>query len=167
MSSILLYVGTVLIAFQLVGDLSHLFALLLHSIGRLVAAIGSPRKERVTRGRSAFLNALKNIPRQVLLLLLLIVVFAITIVMFAVWIVGQFLLYINARLNSAYLGGLDPRKMNYIPISRAFAAMMGKDNPDISDLAIWEKIKQRGFPFIGLIGIIILTTGFALQLLGR
>lgn len=167
MSSILLYVGTVLIAFQLVGDLSHLFALLLHSVGRLATALGSPKKKPAPQGRSVFLNALKSILTQVLLLLLLIVVLAATIVMFVIWIVGQFLLYINARLNSAYLSGLDPRKMNYIPISRVFAAMMGKDNPDISDLAIWEKIKQRGFPFVGLIGIIILSAGFALQLLGR
>jgi len=166
MSSILLYVGTVLIAFQLVGDLSHLFAMLLHFIGRLVASIGSPRKERGTWGRSTFLNMSKNILRQVVLLLLLILVFAITIVMFAVWLVGRILVYINARLNSAYIGGLDPSKTTYIPMSRAFAAMMGKDNPDISDSAIWQKIKQRGFPFVGLIGIIILSAGFALQLLG-
>ena len=167
MSSILLYVGTVLIAFQVVGDLAHLFALPLHSIRRVGAAIGSRRKEVVTRGRSAFLNAFKNVPRQILLLLLLVVLVAIAIVIVGVWIVGQFLRYINSRLNSAYLEALDPRKTKYIRKSRAFLAKMGKDDPHVSDLKRWEQIRQRGFPFTAFIGIIILTAGFALQLLGR
>lgn len=167
MSSILLYVGTVLIAFQLVGDLSHLFALLLHSLGRLAAALGPPKKKPASQGRRSFFNALKSILRQGLLLLLLIVVLAITVVISVVWLVGRFLVYINARLNSAYASGLDPRKTDYIHIGRTLAAMMGKDKPTISDLEIWKRIKQRGFPFVGLIGIIILSAGFALQLLGH
>jgi hypothetical protein len=141
--------------------------LLLHSFGRLAAALGSPKKKPASQGQSAFLNALTRILRQVSLLLLLIVVLATTIVVFVVWLVGRFLIYINARLNSAYANGLDPRKTNYIPIGRTLAAMMGKDKPAISNLEIWERIKQRGFPFVGLIGIIILSAGFALQLLGR
>jgi hypothetical protein len=167
MSSIMLYVGTLLIGFQLVGDLSHLFALLVHSLGRLATAMSSQKKERVSQDRSKFLNVLKNIPRQVLLLLLLIVVTAVVIVMFVVSLVGQFLIYINAKLNSAYANALDPRKTDYISTSHAFVTMLGKDNPAINNLEIWKRIKQRGVPFVGLTGIIILSVGFALQLLGR
>ena len=167
MSSIMLYVGALLIGFQLVGDLSHLFALLLHSFRRLATALSSQKNERASQGRSKFLNVPKNIPRQVLLLLLLIVVTAVAIIMFVVWLVGRFLVYINAKLNSAYANALDPHKTDYISIGHAFVTMMGKDNPAINDLEIWEGIKQRGFPFVGLIGIIILSVGFALQLLGR
>jgi hypothetical protein len=167
MSSIMLYVGTLLIGFELVGNLSHLFALLLHSLGRIATSLGSQKKKQTSQDRRAFLDALKNIPRQVLLSLLLIVVTAITIVMFVVWLVGQFLVYVNARLNTAYADALDPRKTDYISIGRVFVTAMGKDKPAINNLEIWEKIKQRGFPFVGLIGIIILSAGFALQLLGR
>ncbi len=167
MSSAMLYVGPLLLGFELIGDLSHLFALLLHSLGRIATLLGSKKKKQTSQDRSAFLNALKNVPRQVLLLLLLIVVTAITIVMFVAWLVGRFLVYINARLNTAYANALDPRKTDYISIGRAFVAAMGKDKPAINNLEIWKKIKQRGFPFVGLIGIIILSVGFALQLLGR
>jgi hypothetical protein len=167
MSDILLYVGTVLIAFQLVGDLSHLFALLLHSFGQLATALGSPREKPTPQQRNVFLKALKSILRQVLLLLLLIAVLAVTVVISVVWVVGRFLMYINAKLNGAYASAIDPRTTNYIDIGRALAALMGKDKPAISDLEIWKRIRQRGFAFVGLIGIIILSAGFALQLLGH
>jgi len=167
MSSIMLYVGTLLIGFELIGDLSHLFALLLHSLGRIATLLGSQKKKQTSQNRSAFLETLKNLPRQVLLLLLLIVVTAITIVMFVVWLVGRFVVYINAKLNTAYANALDPRKTDYISIGRVFVTEMGKDKPAVSNLEIWKRIKQRGFPFVGLIGIIILSVGFALQLLGH
>ena len=167
MSIILLYAGALLIGFQLVGDLSHLFALLLHSLRGLATTLGSQREERASQGRSGFLKALKSIPRRVLLLLLFIVVLAVIAVLFLVFVVGRLLAHINAKLNSAYANALDPRKTNYISMSRAFVTMMGRDNPAIDNLEISERIRQRGFPFVGLIGIIILSVGFALQLLGR
>jgi len=74
---------------------------------------------------------------------------------------------IDAKLNNTYANALYPRKTDYISISHVFVTMTGKDNPAINNLEIWEGIKQRGFPFVGLIGIIILSVGFALQLLGR
>ena len=166
MSSILLYVGTLLIAFQLVGDLGHLFALLLHSFGRLATALGPSKEKRASPTGNVFLDTLKNILRQVLLLLLLVAVSAVTVVISIVWLVGRFLIYINAKLNSAYASAIDPRKTNYMDIGRTLVASMGKDKSAISTLEIWRGIKQRGFPFVGLVGIVILSAGFALQLLG-
>lgn len=166
-SNILIYVGTLLIAFQLVGDLSHLFALLLHSLGQVARALGPPKEKPAPQKRGVFVKLLKSTPRQVLLLLLLVVVLAVTAVVSVVWVVGRFLILINAKLNSAYASATDPRKTDYIDTGRAFLVLMGKDRPAISSLEMWERVKQRGFPFVGLVGIVILSAGFALQLLGH
>lgn len=166
-SNILIYMGTLLIAFQLVGDLSHLFALLLHSFGQVARALGPPKEKPAPHRRGVVVNVLKSTLRQVFLLLLLVVVLAATVVISVVWVVGRVLMLINAKLNSAYAGAIDPRKTDYIDTGRAFLALMGKDRPAISSLEIWERVKQRGFPFVGLVGIVILSAGFALQLLGH
>jgi len=162
----MLYVGTLLIAFQLVGDLSHLFALITHSFWRLARALSPGKKAQAYQSQSAFLGALKSVLWRVTLLLLIVVALAMVVALFLVWVVGRLLAVINAKLNSAYANALDPRKTNYISISRALAPIMNKDDPAIDDVHIWEEIKERGFPFVGLIGVIILSIGFALQLRG-
>lgn len=167
MSSILLYIGTILIAFQMVGDLSHLFALITHSFWRLARALIPEKEAQARQSQGTFMRALKSVLWRVPLLLFIVVVLAIVVALFLVWVVGRLLAVINAKLNSMYAKALDPRETNYISMSRALAITMNKQDPAIDDVHVWERIKQRGFPFVGLIGIIILSAGFALQLLGH
>ncbi|MCX6011390.1 MAG: hypothetical protein NT134_03910 [Chloroflexi bacterium] len=164
--NILLYVGTLLIAFELIGDLSHLFALPLHFIGQLAKFLVPQKEDKSSKTRNACLNSLITTPMQTTFVLLLILVVALCAVLLVIWAIGTLLLYINGILNIAYARALDPRKTNYIRFTRSFVALAGKDDPNKSDLDIWEGIKKRGFRFVGLIGIIILSVGFTLQLLG-
>jgi hypothetical protein len=99
-------------------------------------------------------------------MLLFILMVALGTVLLAVWIIGRLLAFINRLLNAVYLSALDPRKTDYIKNARSFVFLMGKDDKHRSNLKLWGEIKKRGFRFVALIGIIVLSTGFVLQLLG-
>lgn len=165
LSNILLYVGTLLIAFELVGNLSHLFALSLHFVGQLAELLVKPEEDKSPKVVNTFLNSFITTPMQATLVLLLVFAVALCAVLLTIWIVGTFLRVINIGLNSLYARIIDPRKTAYLRWARLCIDLVGKGDPNKSDLDIWEEIKKRDFRFVGLIGIIVLSVGFIMQLM--
>jgi hypothetical protein len=164
-SEILLFSGTLLIGFDLVGDFSHLFALVSHYIGRLGNRIA--HNAPPSKGKSLLAGVWRFLVRLLLVLLIFAVVIT-ALILLVVWIVGRLLVLVNSQLNKAYMKALDPKETKYISLSRAVMAALRIEAPRGSDEEVWDKIRKGPpFRFVGFLGLVVLSVGFGLQIAGH
>jgi polyferredoxin len=160
-SDILVYSGTILIAFQIVGEMSYLQTL----IGLLFAKPLPSVINRITNRNSE--STLKNAVLIFLLIILAVVLIIVTIIILPFLLVGIFvgrpLVWINALLNELMLWLMEPWKGLYFAgVREAVKGQRKKLKP--TDRKLWQIAKDHKVPFLALTGIVLLTIGFIFQL---
>lgn len=162
MSIILAYTGAILLAYEIVGEVSHLpsFAILLisHIFQLLVQST-----DRLSNYSPRIVRIILRILIRVVLLPILVVAIGLAIVIIGLWIVGLVIKYMDLELNKLYrfeikLLAKQQGKLT-MRIIHAFL-------PNIKDEEIVSAFDKIRVPFIGFIGIILLTAGFIIQLIG-
>ncbi|MBA7614997.1 hypothetical protein ES703_22272 [subsurface metagenome] len=155
---ILLYIGTMLIAFEIVGQVSHVptFVILplYHSFVLLISS-GDKRihlKPRIVR-------IMLRILLRIILLPIFIVVMLLVLLVIILWLIGWILKLLNNLINNIYQKGLTPEHPRLMEWIRPFL-------PQRTDEEILTALKQIRIPFMACIGIILLTLGFILHLIG-
>jgi len=163
MAEIFLYVGTILIAFEIIREVSHLPTLIIILWWKFF---------RCTFGNVDKL--IKNCPMKVIRITLRvvlrilaspIVVLAITtaIAIVVIWLAGTILVMINNLVNGVYrmeLKNMQKEKEQAKLIGKVFRFFVPKVENEIIGQAI-DKIYIR---FVAIIGIILITVGFVYKL---
>jgi hypothetical protein len=166
-ANILLYVGTILVGFQIVGKIGYVSAILTLPFALPI----KPLMEKYFQSQKGKRKSTVFVVQSGYFFLFIIVAFvfiSIGILMLPIWIVyffiGQPLLTINRILNKLYQKSMEPWKdifFSELYLMLAYRKVKTKIRED----EVWKKTKQNEIPFLALFGLVSLTVGFILQLI--
>ena len=162
MSIALAYTGAILLAYEIVGEVSHLpsfiLILIFHTFQWLIRSTDKspryyPRIARITI----------RILIRVLLLPIVIVAIGVAIVIIGLWLIGQIIKYLDLQLNRLYRFEI---KLLAEQQSKTIWGIFHLFLPNIKDEEIKSAFDKIRVPFIGFLGLILLTAGLILELIG-
>ncbi|MFC1942822.1 hypothetical protein ACFLWU_06390 [Chloroflexota bacterium] len=164
---ILLYIGTILIGAEYVGNMGYISTIVVlplsRGIKRLFERLMSPTKEsnKLKAGFEIF-----SLTLLFLLWVLIILIAALVLSPFLIiqFIIGMPLLRLNNWLNKLKLISMEDWKDTYYQGVRA--KIKGKQtNIKPTDENLWRVAEQSRVPFLALFGVVCVTIGFIFQLL--
>jgi hypothetical protein len=165
LADIFLFSGTILIAFEIVGDIGHLGSLITLQFSRRIkplfyALMRKPTKKSTKISSHSVLNYVGFFAVTFLVLMAFVFTFPIQVCYF---LIGRPLIWINAQLNKVYQKSLQPWKNEFIMGVRITLAEVNYKKK-VSDKQIIDAQKKKLIPFLALIGVVFLTVGFVLQI---
>jgi hypothetical protein len=161
----LLYIGAVLIAFQIVGKIGYISTIVVLPfalpIKPLLNKFTQQQKEKRKFTGLAFRTGY-FILFLIVALMLIAVSVALSPVMLVYLFIGRPLLALNTGLNILYRKSLEPWRDMYISGVRSLLNIR-KVKRKVTDEYLWQIPKQKEVPFLALFGVVCLTVGFILQ----
>ena len=160
---VLLWTGAILIAFELVARSPHPLSFLLlpfyHPIHALVQKPSLSGKPLMV----GYLVLMGWLVARLLLLAVIAVMSPVAVALMALWVAGQFLQYINHEVNAGYQRGLTRFYPQLLKLSRS---LRGTSFPSMTDAERSEILRQTRIPFVAIVGLALLISGFVLLWLG-
>lgn len=156
---ILLFTGAVLIAFEVLGDVRHLTNFGLVAVANIFAGLFySPSESTEERAQPKRSNtAPLRIMHQLLLIPIAILVFCLSIVFIILGTVSYFPRGLNRFLNIIYRRQLKPWQPRFLWMYQALI-------PNVTEDQIDEALDKMNVPFVAILGLILVSVGFALQI---
>ena len=162
---ILLYVGTILVAFQIVGNIGYISSLITLPLALPIKSLLNKSMQE-QEGKWKFRDFASRTGYFILFVISALVFLAVGTAMLPVMVVyffiGQPLLAINTILNILYHKSLEPWKNEFLSqfhLTLAFRKIETK----LTDEEIWRNTRERKIPFLALFGLVCITVGFILQ----
>jgi len=167
MTNVLLYVGTILIAFQIVGDIGYVSTIIALPLALPIKPLINKFTQK-QQGKRKFKQFASKMGYFILFLISALVFIAVGIALSPVTLVylfiGRPLLALNTGLNILYRKSLEPWKDMYLSgVRSALKALNVKKK--VTDEDLWKIPKQKEVPFLALFGVACVTAGFVLQLI--
>jgi len=162
-ANVLLYVGTILIAFQIVGKMGYLQTIVNLAFARAIV----PMRDKFMLTSKAK-NKFRVTPGFVVLFILSMTPLIIGTVAFSPFLlielfIGRPLMLLNRALNVLLLKLMEPWKDIYFTgVRAALKGRRTKTKP--TDRNLWGIAQKNEVPFLALFGVVCLTAGFVLQL---
>ncbi len=164
---ILLYIGTILVGFQIVGNIGHISSLITLPFALPIKPLLNKSMQE-QEGKRKFRNSVCGTGYFILFVISALVFITVGIAMLPIMIaylfIGQPLLAINTILNILYHKSLEPWKEEYLSQLHSTLAFR-KIETKLTDEELWKKARERGIPFLALFGVVCVTIGFILQLI--
>jgi hypothetical protein len=165
MANILLYTGTILIAFQIVGDIGYISTIIALPLALPIKPLLNKFTQK-QKGKRKFKHFASRTGYFILFLISALVFIAVGIalspVMLVYLFIGRPLLALNTVLNILYRKSLEPWKDMYISgVRSALKALNVKKK--VTDENLWKIPKQKEVPFLALFGVVCVSAGFILQ----
>ncbi len=164
---ILLYVGTILVAFQIVGNIGYISSIITLPLALPIKPLLNKSMQK-QKGKRKFRDFASRTGYFILFVISAVVFLAVGTAMLPVMVVyvfiGQPLLAVNTILNIFYHKSLEPWKEEFflqLHLTLAFRKIETK----ITDEEIWKRTREKEVPFLALFGVVCVTVGFILQLI--
>lgn len=163
MAEVFLYIGTVLIAFEIVRDVSHLPTLIIilwwkffrYTVGRADRLINKKCPVKVIR-------IILRVLLRVIVSPVFILAIATALVIIVIWLVGTIIILINNIVNRIYRKEMKNMQITEAPLmAKVFRFLL----PGIENEVIESAIDKVYIRFVAIIGIIFVTVGFLYKLL--
>jgi len=163
---ILLFVGAILLAFQIAGNIGYISSIITLPLALPIKPLLNKSMQE-QKGKRKFRDFASRTGYFILFIISALVFLVVGTVMLPVMIVylfiGQPLLAINTILNVLYHKSLEPWRDEFFSqfhLTLAFRKIETK----LTDEEIWKKTREKEIPFLALFGVVCLTVGFILQL---
>jgi hypothetical protein len=165
---ILLYVGAILIGSQYVGKMGYIQTIINLSFARTLPPVINKLMRTPTK-KNKFKQRTEKAGLVITLILLFILLTVATIVLSPFLLIelfiGRPLMWVNFRLNRLLLKLMEPWKEIYFTGVRAvIKGQRTRIKP--TDKNLWAIAEENKVPFLALIGVVCVTAGFILQLVG-
>jgi hypothetical protein len=164
-ANVLLYIGAILIAFQIIGDIGYISTIVVLPfalpIKPLLSKFTQQHKEKRKSTDLAFRTGY-FILFLIVALMLIAVSIALSPVMLVYLFIGRPLLALNTGLNILYRKSLEPWRDMYFSGVRSLLNVR-RVKRKVTDEYLWQITKQKEVPFLALFGVVCLTVGFILQ----
>ena len=167
MADILRYVGTILIAFQIVGRIGYAQTIIALPLALPIRPLLDKLTEKHDKTRK-LKDMMKRTGLAILFVLSVSTFVAATLALLpitlAYLLVGRPLLWLNSALNLLLLRSMEPWKEIYFAGVRTLLRSLHlRTRTKPADRKLWKVAQQNEVPFLALFGIVCVTLGFVLQ----
>jgi hypothetical protein len=160
MAEIFLYTGTVLIAFEIIRDVSHLPTIATIFWWILFNSISKYEEKILSRNKFIVFRILVIILTSIILFLIFVVTVIIAIITILIWMFGTALFTFNRLINNIYINGLKQvLTLQDSLLLRIYKFVI----PNIKQEDIESAYNKINIRFIAIIGVILITVGFILK----
>jgi len=162
-TTILLFSGAVLIAFEIAGGFSHLpgyvLLLIFHIFQFLVEKV-----DKHVRSINKKIRIALNILMVIIMSPIIISTFILSIVVVILWIIGQILMLVDKILNNNYRNEI--KRLTKQQPKRVLGTIKFF-LPKMKDEEIFTAIAKIKVPFVAFIGLVLLIIGFILEIISQ
>ena len=161
--AILLYIGAILIAYEIAGEVSHLTTLVVTLVSHIFEFLINNVDRWVTNFPKIIRIGIRILIR-VVLIPIFVVAIALAIVITGLWLVGQVIKFIDIVLNKVYRFEVKRIVEQQPKITKGIIHVF---LPKIKDDEISSALEKIRVPLLAFLGIVLLTIGFNLELISR
>jgi len=167
-ANILLYVGTILIAFQIVGNIGFVSTIISLPLAIPIPFFLKKFTQKYTGKRRAVIAKKTGYFSLFLLTTLVFITVGVALspIIILYTFVGRPLLFLNKALNIIYRKSVEPWKDFYLTMLRA-TLKANNVKKKLSNDDLWKITFQKEVPFLALFGVVCVTIGFVFQLISK
>ncbi len=161
LANALLYIGNMLIAFEIVGEIGYLQTLFNLLFARMIPLALSKLMHPETK--SNFIKVFFSF-LLILAVITLIMGSLVFLPIMVAYFIGRTLIWLNLILNKLLLWVIEPwKEIYFVGVRSAIKGKPIKIKP--TDRNLWKIAGEHKVRFIALFGVIFLTAGFILQII--
>lgn len=162
MAEAFLYIGTVLIAFEIVRDVSHLPTLIIILWWKFFRYTVGSADRLIKKCQVKVIRIILRVLLRVIVSPVLILAIATALVIIVIWLGGTIIILINNIVNRIYRKEMKNMQITEAPLmGKVFRFLL----PGIENEVIESAIDKVYIRFVAIIGIIFVTVGFLYKLL--
>lgn len=164
MAGVLFYIGTTLIAFEIVREVSHLPTLIIILWWKLFRGTAGYVDRLIKNCRVKIIRIVLRVLLRILVSPILVLAIATATVIIVIWLAGTIIIMINNLVNGIYKKEI--KKMQ-ITEAKSMGKVFRFFLPQVENEMIESAIDKINIRFMAIVGIIFITAGFIYELVNK